>query len=211
MIAQTHWHATLLKCTMLCTEHNFKKCVSQLKSPYNGSNSKLKKLRILGGIPAAYSTPRDSGCPCRSLSRSSLATACAEARERTLDREWRLVVQPEIWHSDCCIPACRIGSTPYQCFVLVLVDSTRLVNTTCMVKPLAAFTAAHAEGSRPDGRGLRDFREPIVLCDLIGTCEGSASARVGSTFVLAGVRAVLEVPARTHTDVGDLQVKVSCP
>lgn len=80
-----------------------------------------------------------------------------------------------------------------------------------MVKPLAAFTAATTEGSRPDGRGLGDFREPTVLCDLIGTCQGSASARVGSTFVLAGVRAMLEVPARTNPDVGDLQVKVRCP
>lgn len=78
-----------------------------------------------------------------------------------------------------------------------------------MVKPLAAFTAADFTlHERQGGRGSADFREPTILCDLIGTCQGSASARLGSTFVLAGVRAVLEVPARTKPDAGELQVKV---
>jgi exosome complex component RRP43 len=77
-----------------------------------------------------------------------------------------------------------------------------------MVKALAAETVADCSDSRHDGRQNLDFRDPVVLCDLLGSCQGSASARLGSTFVLAGVRAVQEVPARTVPDAGELQVKV---
>lgn len=77
-----------------------------------------------------------------------------------------------------------------------------------MVKPLPTLIAADSIVSRQDGRGSRDFRQPVVMCDLIGTCHGSASARLGNTFVLAGVRALQEVPSRAKPDAGELQVKV---
>ncbi|HLC74373.1 MAG TPA: exosome complex protein Rrp42 [Candidatus Nanoarchaeia archaeon] len=65
------------------------------------------------------------------------------------------------------------------------------------------------EGKRVDGRGLTDYREPVVVKYHVSeTAEGSAEVRIGDTIVMAGVKLSIETPYPDTPDQGGIMVNV---
>lgn len=82
---------------------------------------------------------------------------------------------------------------------------------------LASFRALHPaafmkrfldEGVRPDGRTVDATRRVTVTAGTIGTANGSALVRVGSTAVVAGVVALVTFPLQTSPSSGILETNV---
>jgi exosome complex component RRP42 len=63
-----------------------------------------------------------------------------------------------------------------------------------------------AKGMRVDGRGLADYRDLKVTTNVIEKAEGSARVELGSTEVIAGVKANLGTPFPDTPDKGLLVV-----
>jgi exosome complex component RRP43 len=74
------------------------------------------------------------------------------------------------------------------------------------------FYRQHLEaGVRPDGRALGERRAVAVSAGTIGTADGSAVVRQGSTTVVCGVRAELAPPRATEPDRGYLVPNLALP
>lgn len=63
---------------------------------------------------------------------------------------------------------------------------------------------AVASGKRMDSRGLEDYREIFVKRGVIERAEGSAEARIGDTWVVAGVKIEVGEPYEDTPDEGIL-------
>lgn len=63
---------------------------------------------------------------------------------------------------------------------------------------------AIASGKRMDGRGLEEYREVSVRRGVIERAEGSAEARIGDTWVMAGVKIEVGDPYEDTPDEGVL-------
>lgn len=60
---------------------------------------------------------------------------------------------------------------------------------------------------RLDGRGLTDYRQPILITTNISkTAEGSARVQIGDTVVMAGVKLAIEKPYNDTPDEGGIMV-----
>ena len=55
-------------------------------------------------------------------------------------------------------------------------------------------------GKRLEPRGINEFRQIAIKCNVLGNAEGSAQVDLGNTRVLAGVKMVVEEP---HSDTPD--------
>ncbi|MBI4152825.1 exosome complex protein Rrp42 [Candidatus Woesearchaeota archaeon] len=66
-----------------------------------------------------------------------------------------------------------------------------------------------AQGKRLDGRGLHDYRQPLVIeTGISWTAEGSSRVQIGETIVLAGVKLSLEKPYPDTADQGGIMINV---
>jgi len=63
---------------------------------------------------------------------------------------------------------------------------------------------AIASGKRMDGRGLEEYREISVRRGVVEKAEGSAEARIGDTWVVAGVKIEIGEPFEDTPDEGIL-------
>jgi exosome complex component RRP42 len=63
------------------------------------------------------------------------------------------------------------------------------------------------KGTRLDGRGPLDYRQPIkVDYDISNSAEGSAQIQIGGTIVMAGIKMSVETPYPDTPDEGGLMV-----
>lgn len=63
-----------------------------------------------------------------------------------------------------------------------------------------------SQGRRIDGRGLRDYRSISIDIGVAGKANGSASVRIGDTYVMVGVKAEIGTPFPDTPDEGVLMV-----
>ncbi len=79
-----------------------------------------------------------------------------------------------------------------------------------MDKELREYTLKLMQaGKRADGRGLADYREPIIVTPNISeNAEGSAQVQIGETIVMAGVKMSIETPYPDTPDEGGIMVNV---
>jgi len=63
-----------------------------------------------------------------------------------------------------------------------------------------------SKGNRVDGRGLEDYRPITIEFGVAGKADGSASVKLGNTYVLAGVKAEIGKPFSDTPDEGVLLV-----
>ncbi|XP_076037731.1 exosome complex component RRP43-like isoform X2 [Oratosquilla oratoria] len=71
---------------------------------------------------------------------------------------------------------------------------------TCITIPLLRYFLERNE--RPDGRGLKEYRDMKVSVGTITTAEGSATVRMGNTSVVCGIKAEICMPTRQNPDKG---------
>lgn len=65
------------------------------------------------------------------------------------------------------------------------------------------------QGTRSDGRGIADYREPVkVTYGISENAEGSAQVQIGDTIVMAGVKLSIETPYPDTPDEGGISVNV---
>lgn len=67
-----------------------------------------------------------------------------------------------------------------------------------------------AQDIRTDGRGRQDFRSFSIETGVIPQANGSARVRIGSTDVIASVKADLGKPSPYQPDQGKIEISVEC-
>jgi len=84
----------------------------------------------------------------------------------------------------------------------------------------ATFKAVHpgeylrrfvAEGVRPDGRDLWQFRKTVLNVGAVGTADGSSLVKIGKTSVMCGIKAELANPPIATPDQGWVVPNVTIP
>ena len=61
---------------------------------------------------------------------------------------------------------------------------------------------SQAEGVRPDGRELWQFRKTVLNVGAVSTADGSSLVKIGETSVMCGIKAELTNPPLENPDVG---------
>uniref|UniRef100_A0A0C9RSH6 Ribosomal RNA-processing protein 42 n=1 Tax=Wollemia nobilis TaxID=56998 RepID=A0A0C9RSH6_9CONI len=67
-----------------------------------------------------------------------------------------------------------------------------------------------AQDLRSDGRGRQDFRSFSIEAGVIPQANGSARVRIGSTDVIATVKADLGKPSSYRPDQGKIEISIEC-
>uniref|UniRef100_A0A0D6QY09 Ribosomal RNA-processing protein 42 n=1 Tax=Araucaria cunninghamii TaxID=56994 RepID=A0A0D6QY09_ARACU len=67
-----------------------------------------------------------------------------------------------------------------------------------------------AQDLRSDGRGRQDFRSFSIEAGVIPQANGSARVRIGSTDVIATVKADLGRPSSYRPDQGKIEISIEC-
>ena len=85
-----------------------------------------------------------------------------------------------------------------------------------VLEPLEHYRATLEEtNARPDGRALLERRGLSIVANLIGTADGSAEVKIGSTCVVAGIKMEIgepnniNEPAHGNLDI-DVQLQPFC-
>jgi len=89
-----------------------------------------------------------------------------------------------------------------------------------MAHAASTFKAVHpgeylrrfvAEGVRPDGRELWQFRKTVLNVGAVSTADGSSLVKIGETSVMCGIKAELTNPPLENPDVGWVVPNVTIP
>lgn len=81
-----------------------------------------------------------------------------------------------------------------------------MVNTIPILIEKEIILKQLEKGSRSDGRGLYDYRPIKIDFDVISKANGSASVKIGNTYILVGVKAEIGKPFPDTPDEGVLIV-----
>lgn len=81
-----------------------------------------------------------------------------------------------------------------------------MVNRASLVLNRNRLLNLLSQGRRVDGRGLKDYRPISIEVGVAGKADGSASVRIGDTYVMVGVKVEIGSPFSDTPDEGVLMV-----
>ncbi|KAL8140098.1 hypothetical protein V2J09_006119 [Rumex salicifolius] len=77
--------------------------------------------------------------------------------------------------------------------------------------PLQYFERLLTDSLRPDARQLRQARDTTLALGAVGSANGSALAKIGSTTILAAIKMEIMTPATELPDEGNIAIEFHMP